>query len=102
MELSEKLKNARISRKLSQKTLAESLGVSRATLSLWESGSAIPPVQYLRKYQELFKFKKGYFEKDTPAENMAFDISRLNENGIAELKDFYNSLLSRKECLKKS
>lgn len=106
MILSKKLKSARTSRKISQKTLAETLGVSRATLSSWESGETIPPVQYLRKYQELFRFEKGYFDEKEKAprhkENMTFDTSQLNGVGIEALETFYNSLLSEEEYLKKS
>ncbi|MBR4720972.1 MAG: helix-turn-helix transcriptional regulator [Clostridia bacterium] len=105
MILSEKLKNARISRKISQKTLADTIGVSRATLSAWENGETIPPVQHLRKYQELFDFKKGYFDEEKQpektAENMVFDTSALNKDGIAALEEFYKTLISEKEYLKK-
>lgn len=104
MTLSQKLKSARISRKISQKTLAEALGVSRATVSLWESGKAVPPVQYLRKYQEIFGFEKGYFNDATllpePMQNIAFDISMLNQDGIAALKDFYEYAVSSEEYSK--
>ncbi len=106
MDLSEKLKNARLSRKISQKTLAEALGVSRATLSAWESGTAVPSVLYLRKYQEIFGFARGYFDDAQPrkasSENISFDTSRFNREGVAALQNFYNSLLSEEEYLKKS
>lgn len=106
MILSKKLKSARISRKISQKTLAETLGVSRATLSAWESGETVPPVQYLRKYQELFRFEKGYFDQKEKvpehSKNMTFDTSQLNGGGIKALENFYQSIFSKEEYLKKS
>lgn len=106
MTLPEKLKNARISRKLSQKTLADTLGISRATLSLWEGGLSVPPVPYLCKYQDIFGFDKGYFdERKAPAKqakNLTFDISELNQKGVLALESFYESLSSEKEYLKKS
>lgn len=105
MILAQKLKSSRISHRLSQKTLAETLGVSRATVSLWESGQTVPPVQYLRRYQELFDFEKGYFDVGNSGfskdENCSFDVSLLNSFGVRELEKFYNSLTKRKECLKK-
>lgn len=104
MLLSQKIKDARISRKISQKTLADALGVSRSTLSAWESGTAVPSVQHLRKYQELFGFSRGYFDDVIPqkssSESISFDTSRFNPDGVAALQNFYNSLLSEKEYLK--
>ncbi|MCR4693044.1 MAG: helix-turn-helix domain-containing protein [Firmicutes bacterium] len=106
MDLSEKLKNARTSRKITQKTLAEKLGVSRATLSLWESGKSTPPVCKILEYQKIFNFEKGYFNDvaKKPNENnvISFNISQLNDTAICELENFYKSLCSRKEYLKKS
>lgn len=100
MDLYLKLKNARINGRISQKTLAEKLGVSRATLSLWECGKATPSILYIRKYQEIFNFEKGYFD-DAAGDKISFDISQLNENGVKEMEAFYNSLICNKEYLKK-
>lgn len=61
MSIAEKLKTARISHKLSQQTLADALGVSRTTLSEWENGKAVPPISYLRKYQDLLNLEPKYF-----------------------------------------
>ncbi len=105
MELSQKLKNARISRKITQKTLSEKLGVSRATLSQWESGKSVPSILYLREYQLLFDLEKGYFDtetkENTASASLSFDVSSLNPLGRHELEKFYNSLIKRKEYLKK-
>ena len=106
MTLSQKIKNARLSRKISQKTLAEALGVSRSTLSAWESGAAVPSVLYIRKYQELFGFPRGFFDDAVPqktsAESISFDTSYFNRDGVDALQNFYNSLLLKEEYLKKS
>ena len=105
MQLSEKLKKARISKKLTQQTLAESLGVSRATISMWESGNAIPNISYLLEYQKIFGFEKGYFDEyaknPQASENISLNISELNALGRFELEKFYNSLIKNKEYLKK-
>lgn len=106
MELADKLKNARISHKLSQKTLSERLGVSRATLSLWECGKSVPSILHLREYQRLFGFEKGYFDAKTkeaaPLDTLSFDVSPLNPLGRHELEKFYAYLIKRKEYLKKT
>lgn len=100
MDLSEKLKSARISRKISQQTLADTMGVSRTTVSAWENGETVPPVQYLRKYQELFSFKKGYFDEEKKTEksteNLVFDTSLLDKDEINALEEFYKSIISQK------
>ena len=100
MELSKKLKSERISRKISQQTLADTIGVSRATLSAWENGETVPPVQYLRKYQELFSFQKGYFDEEKKTEEgmekLVFDTSLLSKDEINALEEFYKSLISQK------
>jgi len=105
MELSEKLKAARISNKLTQKTLAARLGVSRATLCLWESGKSVPAILYLREYQKIFGFEKGYFDeakKASPSKGLvSFDVSQLTADGKQKLTDFYNSLIRTEEYLKK-
>ena len=105
MNLAEKLKSARTSRKITQKTLSEKLGVSRATLSLWESGKAVPSILYLREYQKLFDFEKCYFDTEnkesSSTDTISFDISPLNPLGRHELEKFYDYLIKRKEYLKK-
>lgn len=106
MELSEKLKLARTSRKITQKTLAEKLGVSRATLSLWESGKSTPPISHILEYQKIFNFEKGFFDdaakRADKDDSISFNVSFLNEEGICKLKDFYASLCNNKEYLKKA
>ena len=40
--LSERLRDARVKRKRSQKAVADALGVTQSAVSLWESGATIP------------------------------------------------------------
>lgn len=42
MDIGVKIKNARISAELTQEQAAESIGVSRQTMSNWENGENIP------------------------------------------------------------
>ena len=44
MELGEKLRQARLERRLTQEALAERLGVSRQTVSNWENNRSYPDV----------------------------------------------------------
>ena len=101
MTLAQKLQNARLSHKISQKTLAEALGVSRSTISVWECGLAVPQVQHLRKYQDIFGFEHGYFDDAEPSvkvpDKITFDTSQLCDKEVSALEDFYHSLLKEKE-----
>lgn len=101
MQLGEKLKRLRLERKITQNTLAERLGVSRVTLSKWENGKSAPNVMVLLEYQKIFDLGGKFFNK-TDAEIDAIDISKLNLSGRIELKEFYDSLIKKKEYLKKS
>ena len=98
MNLNEKLKSERLSHKLSQAALAEKIGVSRASLSSWENGSVTPSVKYLRAYSAIFSLESDFFKK---CDNSELDLSVLNENGIAELKKYYDFIISSDKFRKK-
>lgn len=98
MEVSEKLRKLRTEHKITQRTLAESIGVSRVTLGKWETGKIEPSVDILYKYRKLFGLENDFFDK---IETVTFDVSPLNFSGRRELKKFYNSLINKKEYLKK-
>ena len=55
MELKSKLKELRISRKMTQETVADYLGVSSQTVSKWERGLLCPDISLLPKIALLFK-----------------------------------------------
>ena len=49
MELKDKLKELRLSRKMTQETAAEHLGVTSQTVSKWERGLLSPDIALLPK-----------------------------------------------------
>lgn len=51
--IGENIKKLRIENKLSQKELANSLGVSNKTISHWESGYSQPPLEFIVKLKKL-------------------------------------------------
>lgn len=55
MELSEKIKELRKARGLSQEEMAERLHVSRQTISKWEKGLSAPNADYLILLADLFE-----------------------------------------------
>lgn len=48
------IKTLRINKSMTQLELAESLGVKRTTVSMWERGNNIPPTEKVKKLSELF------------------------------------------------
>lgn len=57
--LGEKLKTARIEKKLSQSEVAEKLLVSRQTISKWENNVCLPDLDNFQKICDLYGFSSG-------------------------------------------
>ncbi len=106
MKLCEKLKNERLSRKVTQTALASKLGISRSTLSAWESGKRTPSVEFLRKYAEIFSLDSNFFSEEKqnsyPLIKTTLDLTILNYKGIKKMQEFYETLINNEEYLKKS
>lgn len=54
MDIGSKIKNARISAELTQEQAAESIGVSRQTMSNWENGKTYPDIVSVVKMSRLY------------------------------------------------
>lgn len=69
MELYEKLKTARIKKDLSQKDAADKVGISRQTLSNWETGKTYPDIVSLIKLSDLYEISLDELlkEKEKPS-----------------------------------
>ncbi|QNL45639.1 helix-turn-helix transcriptional regulator [Oscillibacter hominis] len=68
MEFSEKLALQRKRRGLSQEQLADRLGVTRQSVSKWESGTAVPELGKLIALSELFSVSVDYLVKNAQDE----------------------------------
>ncbi|MDD6024310.1 MAG: helix-turn-helix transcriptional regulator [Oscillospiraceae bacterium] len=64
MEIGIKLKNARLSAKLTQEQAAEALGVSRQTISNWETGKTYPDIVRVVKMSDLYHISLDLLLKD--------------------------------------
>ena len=64
MEFSEKLSDLRKKAGLSQEQLADRLGVTRQSVSKWESGTALPELVKLISLSEIFGVSLDYLVKD--------------------------------------
>ena len=57
MKFGDNLKNIRKQRKISQEELAEKLGISRQSISKWETGENYPSMQNIMCLCTIFKCK---------------------------------------------
>ncbi len=78
MILAEKIIQLRKQNGWSQEELAENLGISRQSVSKWESGASIPDLERIVKMSELFGVSTDYLMKD-----------ELEEVSFSESKDKY-------------
>ena len=91
---SEKLKALRIGKKMSQKALAEKLGVSKSVVSFYESGERLPSYDVLIKISRIFNVTTDYL-LDVERERMV-DVSELSENDISVVNSVIMALKSKK------
>jgi transcriptional regulator with XRE-family HTH domain len=57
-----KIKHLRVDLGISQKKLAQEIGITQCEISLWEQGETIPSSKYLYKICELARVNLGYFD----------------------------------------
>lgn len=62
------LKDLRKSRKINQAELGEALGMSQATITLWENGKRIPDIDMLCKIADYFNVTTDYLLGRVPME----------------------------------
>ena len=81
MKLGEKLQQLRKKSGLSQEQLADRLGVTRQSVSKWESGAAAPELGKLIALSDIFSVSVDYLVcVDAPK---MLDVSKLDEGSIA-------------------
>jgi len=79
MNISDKIAILRKEKGLSQEALAEKLGVSRQSVSKWESGAALPDTDKIIAMSELFGVSTDYILKADEYETPAEDVSESAE-----------------------
>jgi transcriptional regulator with XRE-family HTH domain len=66
--MKDSLKVLRVKKKLTQKELAEKIGVTEATISKWERGKSFPDVPKIDKLAEIFGVRYSdinFYDNDT-------------------------------------
>lgn len=66
MEFSDKLKNLRAEKGISQKQLADIIFVSRSAVAKWENGLGLPSEESFRALVHYFGVSKEFFETEEP------------------------------------
>ncbi len=86
MAISDKILNLRKERGLSQEAFAEMLGVSRQSVSRWESGAVVPDIDKIILLSELFGVSTDYLLKPDPISTPeAVDPDTPNLDDTAEI-----------------
>lgn len=93
MNLSEKIQNLRKTHNLTQEQLAEQLGVSRQSVSKWESDQAVPEVEKLIALSEVFNVTTDYLLKPSEIDALTLKTELLEK----QQQDLKEAGLKRKE-----
>lgn len=87
MSLSDNIRQLRALNKLSQSDLAEKMGVSRQTVSKWESGMASPELEKLVALGELFRVSLDALLKNDEASREKNRLDRLVLRFLGDVQD---------------
>lgn len=94
----EKLKNLRLAKKISQKDLAERIGIAKSVISFYESGERFPSYDVLIKIARIFNVTTDYL-LDVERGRM-IDISGLSDDDAAVVASVIEAL-QRKSSISK-
>ena len=84
MEISEWLKNGRQKINITQEQLADKLGVTRQTISSWETGRSYPDIASIVKMSEIFNMSLDELLKEHPKLNKQ-DSSKIKTIAFGKL-----------------
>ena len=99
-KFNENLKTARERRGISQKDMAEQIGVAKSTYSLYESGNREPNVQTIKKIADVLNVSADeLLGLDEEPQTIAahFDGTEYTEDELEEIKQFAAFVKNRKK-----
>ncbi|AFK87451.1 MULTISPECIES: helix-turn-helix domain-containing protein [Thermoanaerobacterium] len=96
MSFAKRLSELRNEFKLTQKELADKLGVSRGTIGMYEIGQRDPDTDTLLKLSELFNVSVDYLLGNTDIRNPVDEITDAVSDD-PELAEFWNELKQRED-----
>ena len=91
MKLGEKLKALRTAKKMSQKELADRIGIAKSVISFYESGDRSPSYDVLIKIAGIFNVTTDYLLLDGERERTV-NVSGLSEEDIAAVTTVIEAL----------
>ncbi len=92
--MGEKLKSLRIEKKLTQKQVADRIGLAISAVSSYESGTRYPSYDVLVKLARIFHVSTDYLLGMTDTRNV--DVTGLNDNEIELVSQLVDMLRNRK------
>lgn len=94
MAFSEKIKTLRMSHRLSQRELADMVGVGKSQISYYENGERFPSADVLIKIADVFRVTTDYL-LDISREKI-MNLSDLSDDEIAVVTTVANALRNKK------
>ena len=92
--MGEKLKSLRIEKKLTQKQVADRIGLAISAVSSYESGSRYPSYDVLVKLARIFHVSTDYLLGMTDTRNI--DVTGLSDNEIELVSQLVDMLRNKK------
>lgn len=74
-----KLKEYRLAKKLSQTDIANELGVTRATLSAWETGKTVPNKKHLKELAQVLHIETINLQEEHPHLALYKQLNKTNK-----------------------
>lgn len=102
-KIGERIKTERLNRDMTQKELAQSLGVTQDSISLWEMGKRIPDTQYIIEFCRVFDISAGYLlgiEDDFGTQTIASVRERYSAEERQLIEDFRQLNHYKQELIK--
>lgn len=87
MDLSEKILQMRKAENMTQEELAEKLGVSRQSVSKWESGQAVPEIEKIVVMSGIFHVTTDYLLKPSELDELSIKAEVLEKQQQELLKE---------------
>ena len=92
--MGEKLKSLRIEKKLTQKQVADRIGLAISAVSSYESGTRYPSYDVLVKLARIFHISTDYLLGMTDKRNI--DVTGLSDNEIELVSQLVDTLRNKK------
>ena len=96
--MGEKLKSLRLEKNLTQRQIADRIGLAISAVSSYESGSRYPSYDVLVKLSRIFHVSADYLLGITDKRNV--DVTGLNDNEIELVSQLVDILETKNKCVR--